>query len=77
MVAKLTRLIHKIATQLHLVAENCAICSSRSRRPAWNFWIHPRIMEWHLTKKRSHLFFRTYTYIRSAANDACIQTQTQ
>jgi hypothetical protein len=33
MVAKLTRLTHKIAIQPHLVAENCTICSSRSRRP--------------------------------------------
>jgi hypothetical protein len=33
MVAKLTRLTHKIAIQLHLVAESCTICSSRSRRP--------------------------------------------
>jgi hypothetical protein len=32
MAAKLTRLIHKIAIQLHLVAESCTICSSRSRR---------------------------------------------
>jgi hypothetical protein len=32
MAAKLTRLTHKIAMQLHLVAENCTICSSRSRR---------------------------------------------
>jgi hypothetical protein len=33
MAAKLTRLTHEIAIQLHLVAESCAICSSRSRRP--------------------------------------------
>jgi hypothetical protein len=33
MAAKLTRLTHKIAIQLHLVAESCTICSSRSRRP--------------------------------------------
>jgi hypothetical protein len=33
MVAKLTRLTHKIAIQLHLVAESFTICSSRSRRP--------------------------------------------
>jgi hypothetical protein len=33
MAAKLTRLSHKIAIQLHLVAESCTICSSRSRRP--------------------------------------------
>jgi len=33
MATKLTRLTHKIAIQLHLVAESCSICSSRSRRP--------------------------------------------
>jgi hypothetical protein len=33
MAAKLTRLTQKIAIQLHLVAESCTICSSRSRRP--------------------------------------------
>jgi hypothetical protein len=33
MAAKLTRLAHKIAIQLHLVAENCTICTSRCRRP--------------------------------------------
>jgi hypothetical protein len=32
MAAKLTRLTHKIAIQLHLVAESCTICSSRSKR---------------------------------------------
>jgi hypothetical protein len=33
MAAKLTRLTHKIAIYLNLVAESCTICSSRSRRP--------------------------------------------
>jgi len=33
MEAKLTRLTHKIARQLHLVAESCTICSPISRRP--------------------------------------------
>jgi hypothetical protein len=33
MAAKLTRLNHKIAIQLHLVAESYTISSSRSRRP--------------------------------------------
>jgi len=33
MAAKLTRLTHKITIQLHLVAESCTICSSRSTRP--------------------------------------------
>jgi hypothetical protein len=32
MVAKLTRMTHKIAIQLHLVAESCTICSSHSRQ---------------------------------------------
>jgi len=32
MAAKLTRLTHKIAIQLHVAAESCTICSSRSRR---------------------------------------------
>jgi hypothetical protein len=33
MAAKLTRRTHKIAIQLHLVADSCTICSSRSRQP--------------------------------------------
>jgi len=33
MEAKLIRLTHKIAIQLHLVAERYTICSSRFRRP--------------------------------------------
>jgi hypothetical protein len=33
MVAKLTRLTHKIAIQLQPVTESCTICSSRSTRP--------------------------------------------
>jgi hypothetical protein len=33
MVAKLTRLTHKITIQLHLMADSCIICSSRCRRP--------------------------------------------
>jgi hypothetical protein len=33
MAAKLTRMTDKIAIQQHLVAENCTICSFRSRRP--------------------------------------------
>jgi hypothetical protein len=32
-VAKLTRLTHKIAIQLHIVAESCTISSSHSRWP--------------------------------------------
>jgi len=35
MAAKLTRLTHKIAIHLHLVAESCTICVSGPRRPVW------------------------------------------
>jgi hypothetical protein len=31
--AKITRLTHKIAIQLQLVAESCTICTSRFRLP--------------------------------------------
>jgi hypothetical protein len=33
MAAKLARMTYQIAIQVHLVAESCTICSSRSRRP--------------------------------------------
>jgi hypothetical protein len=35
MVAKLNRLTHKIAIQMHLVAERYTICSSGSSQPVW------------------------------------------
>jgi hypothetical protein len=41
MAAKLTRLTHKIAIQLHLVTESCTICSSRSRRPVRKLLVSP------------------------------------
>jgi hypothetical protein len=44
MAAKLTRLSHKIGIRLHIVAESCTICSSRSRLPVWKFWIHSRML---------------------------------
>jgi hypothetical protein len=43
MAAKLTRLTHKIAIQLHLVAESCTICILAPGGQSGNFWIHPRI----------------------------------
>jgi hypothetical protein len=54
MAAKLTRLTHKIAVQLHLVAESCTICSSRFRWPVRELfdtrshffvWISPRVAQ--------------------------------
>jgi hypothetical protein len=47
MAAKLTRMSHKIATQLHLVIESCTICSSRSRRPVRKLLDAPSYMPWH------------------------------
>jgi hypothetical protein len=44
MVAKLTRLTHKIAIQLHIVAESCTICSSRSRWPVRKLLDTPSFM---------------------------------
>jgi len=34
---ELTRLNHKVAKQLHLLAESCTTCSTRSRRPVRKF----------------------------------------
>jgi len=46
MAAKLTRLTHKIAMQLHLLAESCTICSSLTPGgQSGNFWIHPHMYE--------------------------------
>jgi len=44
MAAKLTRLTHRVAIQLHLVAESCTICSSRSRRLVRKFLNTPSWM---------------------------------
>jgi hypothetical protein len=51
MAAKLARLTHKIAIQLHLVAESCTICSSRSGGQSGNFLIHPRKLQSHIQSK--------------------------
>jgi hypothetical protein len=50
MAAKLTRLTHKIAIQLHLVAESCTIFSSHSRRSVWKLLDTPSyVSRWVLT----------------------------
>jgi hypothetical protein len=43
--AKLPRLTHKIAIQLHLGAESCNVCSSRSRRPVRKLLDTPSYMQ--------------------------------
>jgi hypothetical protein len=44
MAAELTRLTHKMATQLNLVAESCTISSSRSTRPVRKLFDTPSYM---------------------------------
>jgi hypothetical protein len=58
MTAKLTRLTHKIAIQLHLVVESCTICSSRSRRPV------RKLLDTHLCIKLSLLALCFRTVVR-------------
>jgi hypothetical protein len=41
MATKLTRLTHRKAMQLHLVAESCTICSYHSRRPVRKLLVTP------------------------------------
>jgi hypothetical protein len=43
MAAKLTRLTHKIAIQLHLVAESCTIAVLTPGGKYENFWIRRRM----------------------------------
>jgi len=42
MAAKFTRLSHKIAIQLHLVAKSVSFGVLVSGSQSGNFWIHPR-----------------------------------
>jgi len=66
MEAKLTRLTHTIAIQLHLLAESCTICSSCSRRPIRKFLDTPSytslyiFVKWHLGSRTNS---RCYPYI--------------
>jgi hypothetical protein len=46
MAIKLTRLTHTIAIQVHLVAESCTICSSRSKRPVRKLLDTPSYMQY-------------------------------
>jgi hypothetical protein len=41
MTAKLTRRTHKVAIQLHLVAESCTICVLAPGGQSGNFWTQP------------------------------------
>jgi hypothetical protein len=66
--AKLTKLTHKIAIQLHLVAESYTICSSRCRRPVRKLLDTPSyIFDRNVVNfaahefKRSNRYYITYT----------------
>jgi hypothetical protein len=71
MAAKLARLTHKIAIQLHLVAESCNICSSRSRRPVRKLLDTPSC----IAKEISLLYKQSNGYcascVRSGAMKMC------
>jgi len=45
--AKLTRLTHKIAIKLHLMAESCTVCSSSPGGRSENFWIRSRMLDFY------------------------------
>jgi hypothetical protein len=53
MVTKLPTLTNKIAIQLHLVAESCTICSSRSRRPVRKLSDSPSYLGYYPMTRRS------------------------
>jgi hypothetical protein len=74
MAAKLTTLIHKIAIQLHLVAESCIVCSSGGQ--SGEFWIHPRIF---VSKERSPvmLMLSGNAVLHLGADDYVGHTNTQ
>jgi hypothetical protein len=46
MATQLNRLTHKIVLQLHLVAESCTICTSRSRQPVRKPLDTPSYVDW-------------------------------
>jgi hypothetical protein len=60
MTAKLTRLTHKIATQLHLVAESCTICSSCSRLPVRKLFDKPTYVSFTKAVKENAIFHLNY-----------------
>jgi len=60
MAARLTRLTQKIPIQLHLVAEHCTLCCSRSRQPVRKLLDHPSIRNLILD-----IYNAIYTHVRS------------
>jgi hypothetical protein len=60
MAAKLTRLTHKIAIQLYLVAESCTTAILAPGGQSRNFWIHLRIQE----PRHTILNYVKYVYMK-------------
>jgi len=56
MATKLTRLTHRITIRLHLMAESCTICCSRSRRPVLKLLDTPSYLS-----KMQQQFWRDWT----------------
>jgi hypothetical protein len=53
MAAKLTRLTHKLAIELHLVVESCTICSFRCRRSVRKLTDTPSYFHWYKSQYSS------------------------
>jgi hypothetical protein len=78
MTAKLTRLIHKIAFQLHLVAESCNICSFRSRQKVRKLLdtLSYAMLAYFAYIQRRFLKCRGYDRVKYKQNDHEIATYT-
>jgi hypothetical protein len=74
MAAKLITLPHKIAIQLHLVAESCTIAVFAPGGHSGNFWIRPRMFKPFTYSKNNVLWMEKYTlakpetYIKAFSN---------
>jgi hypothetical protein len=80
MAAELTRLTHRRAIQLHLVAESCTICSSRSRRSVRKLSDTPSYVCVHacvcaLTSARARVYIYIYIYINPLKGTATSKTK--
>jgi hypothetical protein len=65
MAEKFNRPNHKIAIQLHIVAENCTSCSSFSRRPVRKLMDTPSYMAGSLSHSLSSALYHRLAYVRS------------
>jgi hypothetical protein len=73
MAAKLTRLAHKIAIQLHLVAESCIICSSRSRRAVLELLDTPSYVL--MDNLSRTILYLSNSWMRAYLSDFCVDLE--